>query len=146
MTNLKRNLRAFYYCLYSDSTPILDENGNETGENIVTYSAPVQMLASISPATGQSNTEQFGNLDNYDKVIVTTDMNCPIDENSVLFIDKVPDGTQVTTHTVTGSNALYGSDLIVSDSVEVPKYDYIVRRVAKSLNVISIAVRKVNVS
>ena len=146
MTNLKRNLCAFYYCLYSDSTPILDEYGNETGESIVTYSAPVQMLASISPATGQSNTEQFGNLDNYDKVIVTTDMDCPIDENSVLFIDKVPDDTQVTTHTVTGSNALYGSDLIVSDSVEVPKYDYIVRRVAKSLNVISIAVRKVNVS
>lgn len=146
MINLKRNLRTFYYCLYSDSTPILDEYGNETGENIVTYSEPVQMLASISPATGQSNTEQFGNLDNYDKVIVTTDMNCPIDENSVLFIDKVPDGTQVTTHTVTGSNALYGSDLIVSDSVEVPAYDYIVRRVAKSLNVISIAVRKVNVS
>lgn len=146
MINLKRNLRTFYYCLYSDSTPILDEYGNETGENIVTYSEPVQMLASISPATGQSNTEQFGNLDNYDKVIVTTDMNCPIDENSVLFIDKVPDGTQVTTHTVTGSNALYGSDLIVSDLVEVPAYDYIVRRVAKSLNVISIAVRKVNVS
>ena len=49
------------------------------------------MLANISQATGQSNTEQFGNLENYDKVIVTDDLNCPIDENSVLFIDKEPE-------------------------------------------------------
>ena len=101
-----------------------DEYGNVTGEKMVTYQAATPMDANISQATGQSNIEQFGNLENYDKVIVTADMDCPIDENSVLFIDKAPE------FTISG----------------VPIYDYTVRRVAKSLNSISIAVRKVTVS
>lgn len=119
-----RNDRPFYYCLYSDKVPLEDEYGNETGENQVVYSEPVKMYANISPATGVAQTEQFGNLENYDKVIVTRDMECPIDENSVLFIDKEPE------HSLDGD----------------PIYDYTVRRIAKSLNSISIAVRKVNVS
>ncbi len=119
-----RNDSPFYYCLYSDKIPIVDEYGNESGENRVVYEEPVKMYANISPASGAAQTEQFGNLENYDKVIVTRDMDCPIDENSVLFIDKEPE---------------YSLD-------DDPIYDYTVRRVAKSKNSISIAVRKVNVS
>lgn len=124
MRTMRINKRPFYYCLFSDKEPIEDEYGNETGEMRVIYEAPVQMLANISQATGQSNTEQFGNLENYDKVIVTDDLNCPIDESSVLFIDKEPE------YSLAGD----------------PMYDYTVRRVAKSINSVSIAVRKVNVS
>lgn len=124
MRTLKRNQRPFCYCLYNEQETQYDEYGNETGEPRVTYSQPVKMLANISQATGQSNTEQFGNLENYDKVIVTDDLNCPIDENSVLFIDKEPE------YSLDGD----------------PMFDYTVRRVAKSLNSMSIAVRKVNVS
>lgn len=119
-----RNDSPFYYCLYADKIPIVDEYGNETGENQVAYADPVKMYANISPASGAAQTEQFGNLENYDKVIVTRDMDCPINENSVLFIDKEPE------YSLDGD----------------PMYDYTVRRVAKSLNSISIAVRKVNVS
>lgn len=124
MRCLKRNKQTFWYALYQSTDMNHDEYGNETGEPIVTYSEPVQMSANISPATGQSNTEMFGNLDSYDKVIVTDDMNCPIDEHSVLFIDKEPE------HNMSGNLM----------------YNYIVKRVAKSLNSISIAVRKVDVS
>ena len=124
MRCLKRNMRPFYYCLYNESQEIEDEYGNATGQYRVTYYEPVQMYANISQATGQSNIEQFGNLENYDKVIVTCDMDCPIDENTVLFIDKEPE------HTLDGN----------------PMYDYVVRRVAKSLNSISIAVQRVSVS
>lgn len=116
-----RNDIPFYYALYDKTETITDEYGNETGTRVY-YQEPVLMYANISPATGVSQTEQFGNLENYDKVIVTKDMNCPIDENSVLYIDKEPE-VGVT-----------------------PKYDYIVRRVAKGLNAISIAVKKVAVS
>lgn len=101
-----------------------DDYGNETGSPRVLYGEPVEMKANVSQATGISNTEQFGNLENYDKVIVTDDVNCPIDENSVLFIDKEPE------YSLDGD----------------PMYDYTVRRVAKSINSVSIAVRKVNVS
>ena len=123
MRTLSRNKQKFWYCLYTSVSNVTDTYGNETGKS-VTYSAAKQMCANISPATGMARTEQFGNLESYDKVIVTTDMNCPIDENSVLFIDKVPEFT---------SNGK-------------PLYDYIVRRVSKSINSITIAVRKVKVS
>lgn len=139
MRCLKRNQKAFHYCLYSGKEPLVDEYGNETGEPIVTYAAPVEMYANISPATGQSNTEQFGNLENYDKVIVTEDLNCPIDENSVLFIDKEPEFTNVVTH-------IYEEGQSHAYTVSVPVHDYIVRRVAKSLNNVSIAIRSVEVS
>lgn len=147
MKCLKRNQRGFSYCLYSGKTALIDERGNETGEPILTYEDPVTMYANISPATGQSNTEQFGNLENYDKVIVTDDLNCPIDENSVLFIDKEPEFTNVVTHEyVTTTNNGQTTSAWVEKTVSVPAHDYIVRRVAKSLNHISIALRRVEVS
>ena len=139
MKCLHRNKRPFYYCLYKGEIEILDEYGNLSGEKIVTYEDDVMEMANISTATGQSNTEQFGNLENYDKVIVIDDLDCPIDENSVLFIDKEPEYedaeyNEQTAITITGA------------TVKIPVYDYIVRRVAKSLNSISIAVSKVKVS
>lgn len=121
--NLKRNETSFYYCLYDSESFIKDEYGNDTGNPVISYKNPVEMRANISPATGYAQTEQFGNLDQYDKVIVTHDMSCPIDEQSVLFIDHEPE---------------------LSKSGEW-LYDYVVRRVAKSLNVISIAISKVTV-
>lgn len=123
MRCLKRNERPFWYCLYNGETEVVDEYGNATGEPRPIYGEPVEMVANISSATGQSNTEMFGNLDSYDKVIVLCDMNCPIDEHTVLFIDKEPE---------------FGFD-------GIPLYDYIVKRVAKSLNSVSIAIRKVDV-
>ena len=122
MRSLNRNKRTFYYCLYLGTEELTDSNNLKTGERRVVYSDPIQMTANISPATGASSTEQFGNLDNYDKVIVTNDLSCPIDENSVLFVDSEPD---------------YSTN---------PSYDYVVRRIAKSINSISIAIRKVKVS
>ena len=132
-------MRPFYYCLFNEEIPIIDEYGNESGESIVTYLDPVKMYANISQATGVSNTEQFGNLENYDKVIVTTDMNCPIDEHSVLFIDKEPEFETVVNHIPTAVTT-------TDEEVSVPIPDYTVRRVSKSINSISIAVRKVTVS
>ena len=146
MKALKRNQKTFYYCLFSEKIPIIDEYGNETGESIVIYADPVPMKANISQATGQSNTEQFGNLENYDKVIVTDDLRCPIDENSVLFIDKEPEFTEGVTIDYQQSDTLFGENTATPVTVQTPVYDYTVRRVAKSLNSISIAVKKVSVS
>lgn len=66
---------------------------------------------------------EYGNLDSYDKVLITDDMSCPIDENTVLFVDSKPGYRQGK-----------------------PAFDYTVKRVAKSLNTISYAVSKVKVS
>lgn len=124
MKVMERNKRTFWYCLYDRKEPIIDEDGNETGEEQIVYK-PVQSLrANISAASGSSQVEQFGNLAGYDKVIVLDDSSCLIDENTVLFIDKEPE---------------YDDD-------GKPLYDYMVKRVAKSLNSVSIAATKVSVS
>lgn len=123
MKLMKRNLTPVYYCLYSDRQLILDDDGYETSEYRVGYGEAVQLMCSVSPATGYAQVNMFGNLESYDKVLITDDMDCPIDENTVLFIDKAPE---------------------FKDGK--PIYDYTVRRVAKSMNTISYAVSKVKVS
>lgn len=138
MRCLKRNMKPFWYCLYSGATETEDEYGNSTGQFDRVYASAVLMNANISAATGFAQTEMFGNLDNYDKVIVTDDLDCPIDEQTVLFIDKEPEYPEITPSASTSTSEPqydYGH----------PIYDYIVKRVAKSLNSVSIAVRKVDV-
>ena len=142
-----RNDTDFWYCLLDPTVTdvIVDENGNETGEVVPHYAEAVAYYANVSPATGQAKTEQFGNLDSYDKVIVTNDMSCPIDEHTVLFLDKQPEYNEIVTHEIVEGSALYADNEVVEHVYKQPKYDYIVKRVAKSLNHISIAVRKVDV-
>ncbi|MDO4477544.1 MAG: hypothetical protein Q4B73_00715 [Lachnospiraceae bacterium] len=124
MKLMKRNLTSVHYCLYSERVALMDDDGYETGEYGVGYNAPVEMQCSVSPATGYAQAQMFGNFESYDKVLITDDMSCPIDENTVLFIDKEPE----------------------FDDNGKPIFDYTVRRVAKSLNSISYAVSKVKVS
>lgn len=124
MRTMERNKTTFWYLLYDRKEPVVDEDGNETGEETVVYKEAAAFRANVSAATGSSQVEQFGALSGYDKVIVTDDTSCLIDENTVLFIDKEP----------------------AYDSDGRPLYDYIVKRVAKSLNSVSYAVTKVSVS
>lgn len=124
MRCMERNKTTFHYCLYQGEKFVTDENGDETGEKEIVYSDPVCCRANISPATGNTSVEQFGNSLQYDKVIVLDDTDCPIDEHTVLFVDKTP----------------------AFDESGVPLFDYIVKKVARSLNSLSIAISKVEVS
>lgn len=124
MKTLKRNKQAFWYALYDGKQAVTDTDGNETGEYKIVYKTAVKAEGNISAATGSSQVEQFGNFAGYDRVIVTDDVNSPIDENTVLFVDITP----------------------TYDADNQPLYDYVVKRVAKSLNSVSYAVSKVSVS
>lgn len=124
MKLLNRNTRTIYYRLYEGQKDVLDEDGNKTGEKTVAYSEAKELRCSVSPASGKTQIEMFGNLDSYDKAVVTDDVNCPIDENTILFVDKSPD----------------------EDADGNPLPDYRIRKVAKSLNCISYAISKVAVS
>ena len=137
MRTMVRNERTFWYCLQNDSSAAVDDDGWETGEPAITYGKPVKMRAVISAATGSSEIEQFGNLQDYDRVITTCDMNCPITETTVLYVDKVPAG-------VFPSDTLYPSDNLYPSDANAP--DYIVKRVAKSINSIAYAISKVDVN
>ena len=91
MKTMERNKVPFWYLLYDRKEAVKDEDGNETGDYRVVYKEAVFQRENISAATGSAQVEQFGNFISYDKVIVTDDLCCPIDENTVLFIDKEPE-------------------------------------------------------
>ena len=126
MRCMLRNKSKFYYASYMGETAIIDEYGNETGERKVVYSNPIEYFGNVSAAQGEVQSRQFGESESYDKVIVLDDINAPIDEHSVLWIDTLPHLNE------------YGD-------VDTP-YDYCVKKVARSLNGLSIAIRKVKVN
>ena len=124
MKTLKRNCRTFYYALYTASTEVTETGGNYTGERTKTYGSQVAMKANISPARGAADMEIFGKDLDYTRTICTDDVNCPINEQTILWIDTPP-----------------------CDHLGVPyPHNYIVTQIAKSLNNIVYAIRKVNVS
>ena len=119
MRELERNKRTVYYALFDKNEPILDENGYDTGEERPSYFAPVGLRINVSPALGESATRQFGEILDYDRTLVTCDVDLPIDEKTVFWIDE-------------------------TDTTK--PFDYTVKKVAKSLNSLQIAVKKVEVS
>ena len=118
MRTLERNKQTIYYALYESKEPLKDEYGNPIGEYEVLYSEPVLLKINVSAARGEYSTRQFGEMENYEKILVTDDTNLPISETSILWIDSL-DTTK--------------------------PHDYIVKKVAKSLNSVSYAVSKVSV-
>ena len=129
-----RNKSRFYYALYKERIPIIDDYGNTTGEYDVIHENPVEFAANISAAKGETTTRQFGESESYDKVIVMDNDAPPIDEYTVLWIDTVPQ--------VDEDGALATND----ENEVITPHDYIVKKVARSLNSVSIAISKVNVS
>ena len=125
MRCMTRNKRKFYYASYIGETEITDEYGNLTGEYNLAYENPIKMFGNVSAAQGEIQSRQFGESESYDKVIVLDDINTPIDEYSILWVDTLPhlneNGTTNTPH------------------------DYVVKKVARSLNGVAIAISKVDV-
>lgn len=126
MRCMNRNKVKFYYALYKSREPILNEQGRKTGQYKVIHGNPIEGHANISAAKGETQTRQFGENESYDKVIVMDFITPPIDEYSILWVDTMPE---------------------LNDAGEViTPHDYVVKKVAKSLNSVSIAISKVTVS
>lgn len=126
MRTLARNKRKFYYSSFITNKELYDDKGQLTGEFTVIRSNPVLAYGNISPAQGEVESRQFGESERYDKVIVLNDINTPIDEYTILWVDTLP--------------------LLNDDSKTITPHDYVVVSKAVSLNSVSIAIRKVNVS
>lgn len=134
MKCMQRNKSSFFYALYESKEEIKDEYGNVTGEYELKYGNPIQSSANISAAKGETSTRQFGESEDYDKIVVFDNEAPPIDEYSVLWVDTKPSLNED------------GSLVRDENGNAITPHDYIVKKVAKSLNVVSIAISKVNVS
>lgn len=127
MRCLKRNKVSFYYANIIGSEEVTDDNGYKTGETRLIYDKPKELKANISVAQGEVVFQLFGGNESYDKIIVSDDVNIPINEYSALWIDTVPLFDEISKEVITPN-------------------DYIVKKIARSLNSISIAVSRVNAS
>jgi hypothetical protein len=126
MRMMLRNKVPFYCATYKGKAPIKDEYGNYTGEYEILRSNPIRCYGNISAAKGETDNMIFGTGDFYDKVIVMENNTTPvIDEYSVLWLDSVPKKDAEGNY---------------------PPHDYVVKKVARSLNSVSIAVSKVYVN
>ena len=119
MRELDRNKQKIFYALFESVSPILDEDGYDTGENEPVYGSPIALSINVSGASGENAIQQFGSTIDYDRVLVTCDLTLPIDEQTVFWIDNTDTSKP---------------------------YDYVVKKIAKSLNSTLIAVKKVRVS
>jgi len=125
MKTLSRNKQTFYYAVYSTQSEIMDGQLH-TFEYTPSYGEWTECHANISPAKGESMADVFGADVQYDRIIVTDDLACPMDEHTVLAIDIAPNERKAVT--------------------DLPVYDYVVTKKAKSLNFIQYAVSKVQVN
>ena len=119
MKLLKRNLQTIYYKLYEGVSEITDDDGFETGEKELTYSQIFSIKANVNKTTGSVAHEQFGLVDDYDKVVLIDDVSLPITEETIFSLDSSSENSEDIT------------------------FNYRVKRISKSLNVLSIALKKV---
>lgn len=134
MKAMERNKTPFWYALYKSKSAVEDDYGNTTGEYEIERENPARFCANISAAKGETSTRQFGESEGYDKVIVMDTSAPPIDEYTVLWVDTTP--------AVDADGALLRNE----DGEVLTPHDYIVKKVAKSLNGVSVAISKVVVS
>lgn len=132
MRCLEINKRVIYYALYEGKIPVVDGDGYRTGEYTLGYGKPVKMRVNVSPGKGEATRQQFGVLEEYDKVLITDQLNCPVDEESVLWIDGEPALTPEGELELDGSGA------------PLTPWDYLVTRVARGLYSTAYAVKKVS--
>ena len=97
MRDLKKNQRKMYYALFDKMIPQFDENGDETGDPVAHYSAPVMFEASLSSGKGSAQREVFGTDVDFTRSISTTNIKLPITETSLVWYETdpviLPDGS-----------------------------------------------------
>lgn len=119
MRSLLRNQQPVFFKLYEGEEEIIDEYGNPTGSFLPVYSSLKSAMLCVSPNKGNSEVQQFGSLEDYDRTMTTADTTVAIDENSVLWVD--------------------GADTS-------GPYNYIVKRRAPWKNSVQFAIQQVKVS
>ena len=87
MFNLARNTQLVNFKLYTGEQEIVDENGYKTGSIVPQYGEMQSAYLSVSPNKGNADLQMFGTLEGYDRTMVTADITCQINENSILWVD-----------------------------------------------------------
>lgn len=95
---LGRNKQYLYYANPSGIQYVTDSNGFKTGERSITYSTPVKVRMSMAISSGANNLGsqgmaelmRYGITTGYTHRAITDDMNCPMNEESLVWYKTEP--------------------------------------------------------
>ena len=90
MRTLQRNKRTIWYALYNGVTEVVDEDGNYTGEQEVSYGEPIQARMNVSGGRGQAEIELFGVDNPFTKTAVTDDLTTPFTTDTIFWFEADP--------------------------------------------------------
>ena len=135
MRCLERNKKPIWYANRTGESYATDANGLKTGEKVQAYNTPQQMRCSLSISSGANNIgsqgmatlNSYGIETGYTHNAVTEDMNCPLNEDGIVWYERTP------TIEVNGK------------TVAVP-HNYVVVRKAESLNHLIYYLKEVDAS
>ena len=100
MRELEINKQTIYYALLTGYTNAVDSSGYKTGEKTKIYSDPVKYRINVSPARGNAERQTFGIDCNYTHTMSTADLDCPIAEDTVLWVGITPENDTEPNFTV----------------------------------------------
>lgn len=136
MRVVNRNRRPVAYAFYEGTTELTDENGNFTGELQVNYSEPVRALMNVSGGRGQANVRLFGIGSEFDRTIVTDDLETPFSTDTVFWIETDPAYAAVSGEAIAGLSA--------AGKRHDGEFDYRVVRVARTINQVVLGLTEVD--
>ena len=159
MRVLERNKKEMWFANRVSESYVTDTNGLKTGEKEQTYGTPQKIRVSMSMSSGANNLgsqgmvalDPYGLTTAYTHNAVTEDMNCPLDEEALVWYERTPTITErrSVTHTIT--ETVDGEEVqrtvTEEEEVEVPvPHNFVVVRKAQSLNHLIYYLREVDVS
>ena len=154
MKCLKRNQRDIWYAKRLSETYVTDNNGLKTGERQQTYDTPVKLRMNVDPSSGSSGNAAlatYGIVVDYSAKAVTDDLNCPMNEEDIVWfgIEPTRPVTRTVTRTVTeeadGEEVQTEVTEEVTEDVPVP-HNYKVLRRIPSLNSLTYYLKEVDLS
>lgn len=100
MKILARNRITVFYALVESTEDTLDEYGNINGTHI-NYMSPIRTRMAFGKRNGGISITAHGLENNYDSILLTDDLSCPITDGTIIWIGRCPmDGNgQMTPHT-----------------------------------------------
>lgn len=147
MRILERNKQDLWYANRSGESMVTDVNNLKTGEKLQTYGEPQKIRVSVSMSSGANNIGSqgmadltpYGIMTGYTHNAVTEDLNCPMDEEAIVWYGREP------TQTVRITKIVNGEPVNEDKVINIP-YNFRVVRKAESLNHLIYYLKEVGVS
>ena len=90
MRTAQRNKREIWYALYNGVTDVVDDDGNYTGEQTVSYGTPTLARMNMSGGRGQAEIELFGVDNPFTRTAVTDDLTTPFNTDTIFWFEADP--------------------------------------------------------